>query len=389
VTTVIDMPCTSLPPVTNLPALENKLSIVQKSAVVDFAFFGGVNGLMDIAGIEEAIASLAPKVVGFKCYFVSGMDTFTAVTADQFAVACERCAAVGRPLLLHAEDPGVIAAAQAALAEARAGRKPGWRDYYASRPMEAEVAACAAAVKLAGARSSWLHIVHVGTAEAARLVASAGASCETCAHYLAFDEEDFETLGPALKTAPPVKEPSQKALLWKLLADGSISFVTSDHAGAPYYEKFTSDPLSAYGGIPGTGTLFPYLLSEGLFAKRLSLTRFLAVISGCAADRYGLSSGKGSLATGMDADFVLVDPGASSFLDPEIMFSKSRITPFAGMRLAGKIAGTFVRGSCVFGSSRLAARGAPAALSGAAGSDEGRILAAPGSGKFIQWGYSK
>ncbi|HWR12316.1 MAG TPA: amidohydrolase family protein [Rectinemataceae bacterium] len=367
VTTVIDMPCTSLPPVTSLAALKNKLAIVSKSAVVDFAFYGGVNGLFDDASMDLAIDALAPRVVGFKCYFVSGMDSFTAVTPEQFARAYERCAAAGRPLLLHAEYPAVIAAAQAALSAARGGKAPTWKDYYASRPMEAETAACSTALRLAGARPRWLHIVHVGTAEAAALVAAAGASCETCAHYLAFDEDDFETLGAALKTAPPVKEASQKALLWKRLAEGAISFVASDHAGAPDYEKFTGDPLSAYGGIPGTGTFFPYLLSEGFFAKRLSLPRFLEATSGAAAARYGISGGKGSLAEGKDADFVLVDPEASTLLDPASMYSKSRITPFAGMRLAGRIKGTFVRGSRVYGA--------------------GGILALPGSGKFIQWGY--
>lgn len=388
VTTVIDMPCTSLPPVTSLSALENKLAIVSKKAVVDFAFFGGVNGLMDDASMDEAIAALSPLVVGFKCYFVSGMDSFAAVTPAQFALAYKRCAAAGRPLLLHAEDPMVIAAAQAALAASRGGAAPAWKDYYASRPMEAEIAACAAAVKLAGKAAAWLHVVHIGTAEAAALIACSGASCETCAHYLAFDEGDFERLGAALKTAPPVKGALQKALLWKLLAEGRISFIASDHAGAPDYEKFTGNPLTAYGGIPGTGTLFPYLLSEGFFAKRLSLFRFLEASSGAAAARYGLSAGKGSLSSGKDADLVLVDPEANTVIDPAAMFSKSAITPFAGMRLEGKIAGTFVRGTCVFGTSRLGVKGAPAALGKIAWAKDGNILAPSGSGNFIKWGYT-
>ena len=387
VTTVVDMPCTSLPPITSLSALENKLSIVSKKAVIDFAFFGGVSGLMDEKAIGEAVASLSPYVVGFKCYFVSGMDTFTAVNPRQFALAITACAAAGRPLLLHAENPAVIEAAQARLEEERGTAAPTWKDYFASRPMEAETRACAAAVKLAGKNSAWLHVVHAGTAEAARIVAASGASCETCAHYLAFDEEDFTNLGAALKTAPPVKNAAQKALLWNLLAAGRISFVTSDHAGAPDYEKFTGNPLSAYGGIPGTGTLFPYLLAEGLFAKRLDLPRFLAATSGAAAARYGLSGGKGSLAPGMDGDFVLVDPEASAVIDPRSMYSKSTITPFAGMRLAGKIAGTFVRGACVYGTARLTAKSAPEALAKVIADGDDKILAPPGSGKFIQWGY--
>lgn len=387
VTTVVDMPCTSLPPITDTAALENKLSIVAPKAVVDYAFFGGISGHMSDGEIAEAVERLSPKVVGFKCYFISGMDSFRAVSPAQFEKAIAHCANAGRPLLLHAEDPAVIGRATAELKEKRGEQKPGWKDYYASRPMEAETVACANAVRHAGDHAKWLHVVHVGTAAAAEDLATKGATCETCAHYLAFDEFDFENLGASLKTAPPVKEPAQKALLWRLLSSGTISFVTSDHAGAPDYEKFTGNPLTAYGGIPGTGTLFPYLLSEGLFAKRLDLPRFLDATSGAAARRYGLWQGKGSLAPSNDADFVLVDPEATTLIDPSGMLSKSHITPYAGMRLAGTIAGTFVRGRCVFGTSRLLARKAPGILHAAGLPGNGAILAHPGYGKFIQWGY--
>ncbi len=405
VTTVIDMPCTSIPPVTSLDNLKQKLAVVSASSVVDFGFFGGIHGENDEAGITETIRNLSPEVLGFKCYFISGMESFTAVSEAQFALAVERCAQAGRPLLLHAEDPVAIARAQARLASRRSAEKEpneatlsrlrtapkfhymggpaprevmGWKDYYESRPMEAETAACAAALRLAGTRTPSLHIVHIGTAQAARMISAAGGTCETCAHYLAFDEEDFEHFGPALKTAPPVKEPGQKALLWRLLASGKIDFVTSDHAGAPEYEKFTGDPLSAYGGIPGTGTLFPYLLSEGLFAKRLGLERFLEATSGAAAARYGISGGKGSLSPGKDADFVLVDPDSTTLIEAGSMLCKNKITPFNGMRLAGSVAGTFVRGNCVFASPSFARR-----LNAA----EAGILASPGSGIFIRWGY--
>jgi len=387
VTTVVDLPCTSLPPITDAAALEHKLSIVAKKALVDFAFFGGFNGALDEAGFERTASELAPRVVGFKCYTISGMDSFRALSPAQLARAIRLCAGAGRPLLLHAEDPGTIAAAQGRLEAERGSAAPSWKDYYASRPMAAEIEACRTAIAAAGPNAKSLHVVHVGTAEAGRMVAASGATCETCAHYLAFDESDFERLGSALKTAPPVKEPSQKALLWKLLADGTISFLTSDHAGAPDYEKNTGNPLTAYGGIPGTGTLFPYLLSEGFFAGKLDLPRFLEASSGSAARRYGLSGAKGSIAPGFDADLVLVDPDATTLVDPERMLSKSHITPFAGMRLAGRIAGTFVRGSCVFGTSRLLARGAPEHIAQAAPDAEGSILAEPGSGRFVTWGY--
>lgn len=378
VTTVIDMPCTSIPPVTTVAALEGKLAVVGKSAIVDYAFYGGISGHTAEASFGGEMERLAARVVGFKCYFVSGMDTFTAVSEAQFARAAALCDSIGRPLLLHAESPGEIAAAQARLAAERADRAgavPTWRDYYASRPMQAETSACGRAVALAGPYARSLHVVHVGTAAAARLVRASGATCETCSHYLAFDEDDFDALGASLKTAPPVKEGAQKALLWKLLASGDIRFAASDHAGAPESEKATGNPLTAYGGIPGTGTMFPYLLSEGLFARRLSLPRFLEATSGEAARRYGLSGGKGSIEVGKDADFALVDPEATTLIDPAAMMSKSVITPFAGMRLAGRIAGTMLRGKLVHETERLGP--------GISGARYGK----PGYGRFLTWGY--
>lgn len=380
VTTVVDMPCTSLPPVTSKASLIHKLQAIEGKALVDYAFFGGINGHFSDQEIERTVEELSPYVVGFKAYTISGMESFRAVRDEQFALAASLCHRHGRPILLHAEDPQVIADAQAAISLAQEGKHRSWRDYYASRPSEAEITACAAAIALAGEAVGSLHIVHVGTAEAAVMVANSGATCETCAHYLAFDEEDFETIGAALKTAPPVKAVRQKAELWKLLAAGKISFLASDHAGSPDYEKFTGDPLTAYGGIPGTGTLFPYLLSEGFFARRLDLPRFLAATSGDAARRYGLAQGKGSISPGKDADLVLVDPEATSLFEPRAMFSKSKITPFAGMRLAGRIVATFVRGEKVFENKSISSSfgGAP---------QGGRILAQPGSGKFLQWGY--
>ncbi len=386
VTTVIDMPCTSMPPITSAKALDEKLAIVQERALIDFAFYGGINGSMKPEDIPGIVQELAPRVVGFKSYFISGMNSFPAVDELQFASAAKACATVGRPLLLHAEDPDVIAESEKDLAAMRGSHRPTWRDYYASRPKDAEIAAVIKALKLAGQYAKYLHIVHIGTSKAAIVAANKGATCETCAHYLAFDEDDFTRFGAALKTAPPVKSPEQKALLWHQLAQGQINFVTSDHAGAPDYEKFTDNPLTAYGGIPGSGTFFPYLLSEGLFAKRLTLERFLEVTSGGAARRYGLWQGKGSLIPNKDADFVLVDPKRTTCLTPETMFSKSSITPFAGMRLAGHIEGTFVRGSCVYASVRLAAA-LRTTCKGAMSNAAGTICSSPGYGKFLTWGY--
>ena len=388
VTTVIDMPCTSLPPVTTVAALDNKLAAIGGKALVDYALFGGVSGHTVEASLGHAgaggMAELAPRVVGFKCYFISGMDSFTSVAAKDFARIVAEGERLGRPILLHAEDLDYVTAATARIKAARGDAPAEWSDYADSRPEAAEIAAVASALALSRGREGSLHIVHVGTAEAASLVAGAGASCETCAHYLAFGREDFDTLGAALKTAPVVKSRAERELLWSLLARGSIAFVASDHAPAPAFEKNTGDVWTAYGGIPGTGTMFPYLYSEGLRRGRLTLPRFLDAVSGSAARRYGLAARKGSIAVGKDADLVLVDPSAETIIRGARLLSKGRITPFDGMRLTGRALATYVRGrrvfdARVFDSHIFDSRGV--------GQDLPGIVAEPGYGRFLSWGY--
>ena len=164
-----------------------------------------------------------------------------------------------------------------------------------------------------------------------------------------------------------MKAPGQAERLWKLLADGTIAFVTSDHAPAPEEEKHTGSVWTDYGGIPGTGTLFPYLYSEGYRAGRLSLPRLLEVVSSGAAQRYGLAGRKGSIEVGKDADFVFVDPDGEYRVKGAELLSKGTITPFEGMRLRGAIRRTYVRGTAVWDA-------------------EDGIVARPGYGVRLKWG---
>ena len=392
VTCVVDMPCTSLPPVTTLANFREKFSHISSSSVIDFALYGGVSGRTADQSVERDMEELAPHVVGFKTYFISGMESFTQINHYDFSRVVERAHGLGRPVLLHAEDLSYVTAATEAArrrgalrdpagAKAAAGSSAGltgyaaaggggpgiWADYVAARPEAAERVAAAVALSLAYGHESTLHVVHVGTAEAAELLSAGGASCETCPHYLAFSSDDFERLGSALKTAPPVKSPRHAERLWEMLADGRISFVTSDHAPAPESEKHTGSVWTDYGGIPGTGTLFPYLYSEGYRSGRLSLPRFLEAISSGAARRFGLSGRKGSLEVGRDADILFVDPEGSYEVRGSELLSKGSITPFEGMRLRGALERTLLRGVTVWDSNK-------------------GIVVDPGNGSYLQWG---
>ncbi|MFH2026192.1 MAG: amidohydrolase family protein, partial [bacterium] len=124
--------------------------------------------------------------------------------------------------------------------------------------------------------------------------------------------------------------------------------VASDHAPVPASQKDTGSAWDDYSGIPGTGTLLPYMYSEGFVKRKINLNRFLQIISENAARRYGLFDRKGSIEIGKDADLVLVDPNANWTVKGQDFFSKGKITPFEGMTFQGRIIKTVVRGEVVY-----------------------------------------
>ncbi len=348
ITTVIDMPCTSIPPIINLDNLMQKLDAIKSKAVIDYGLFGGVSAQSFEKGFPENMALLSEFVLGYKTYFISGMAAFGRLDYFHFQMALEIAQALEMPVLLHAEDYDTVTdATETAM---RKGNSP--MDYYHSRPEIVETIAVRKAIEIAKNVGADLHIVHVGTAEASEMLAGTDVTGETAPHYLEFDKDDFQRIGSPLKTTPPVKSPGNKERLWDMLADGSLDFVASDHAPCPESEKNTDSIWTDYAGIPGTGTLLPYMFSEGYMKGRISLRRLVEVTSEAAAKRYSIFDRKGSIEVGKDADFAIIDPNAAWIVEGKKFLSKGKITPFEGMEFKGKVVKTIVRGKVVYDSER-------------------------------------
>ena len=92
------------------------------------------------------------------------------------------------------------------------------------------------------------------------------------------------------------------------MADGTLSFVTTDHAGCdPDTEKSSDNFWQVYGGIPGVEHRVPFMFSEGFLTAKLSLQKTVELLTTNVAEYFGLDAQKGSLLAGKDADFVLLD----------------------------------------------------------------------------------
>jgi len=348
VTTIIDMPCTSIPPVTNLSNLHTKIRAIKNKALVDFALWGGVSGQSFSEGYwEAAMEELSEAgVVAFKTYALSGMDTFPALSPAQLSLVMQKAKQLDIVIGHHAEDPEIITSLTKKL------QNQGRSDpeaYWLSRPVDAEVAACKRAVKLAQQRSAALHIVHVSSAEAVRACQGSNVTLETCPQYLTFSKEDLLEKGGYLKTAPVVKTREDAAQLWDFLAEGKIHFIATDHAPCTLAEKQTGSIWTDYGGMPGTELMLNFAYSEGVRKGKVSLARMIEITSTNAALCFGLYPKKGALIPGADADFAVIDTHREWIVSSDLQ-SKGKFTPFEGFLFKGQIIQTYLRGNIVFDS---------------------------------------
>lgn len=347
ITTVIDMPCTSNPPVTDSANLKTKLSVVQPRAVIDFGFHGGVSRQLFDEGYAEAMESIADTVMAFKVYAISGMEeVWGALDHWRFRCVLERAKAFDSIVLLHAEDAEYVNNATAHYRSV--GTDP--RQWHDARPELAEILAVQSATRIVEEVGGNLHVVHVGVGEVAEMIGRGGSTLtgETCPQYLAFSLIDFEEQGAVLKIAPPIKSPDNPPLLWEALASGALHYIASDHAPGTAEEKAPGSIWDNHAGIAGVQTILPYTFNEGYLAGRLTLPRYLQVMSENAARRFRIFDRKGSIAVGKDADLVLLDQKESWTVRGAEFFSKGKLSPFEGWSFRGRVKRTLVRGREVY-----------------------------------------
>jgi len=342
VTTIVDMPLNSLPPTLDPDALAVKRAAATGQCVVDVAFWGGA--------VPGNLGRLRPLldagVMGVKCFLPdSGVPEFPALSAAQLVQAAEEVAAADGLLLVHAEDPGVLASAP----------EPAGRSYpafLASRPAAAEDAAIVAVLDASRRTGARVHVVHLSSASALPTIAAAKAdgvdvTVETCPHYLVLAAEQVPDGATAFKCCPPVRGEANRDALWAGLADGTIDQVVSDHSPCPADLKDlgTGDFGTAWGGISSLQLGLPLVWTE---ARRRGhdLGDVVRWMAEAPAALVGLAT-KGGIRVGAAADLVAFDPETAQVVDPARLQHRNPVSPYTGARLTGVVRRTWLAGTPV------------------------------------------
>jgi allantoinase len=345
VTTILDMPLNSIPATTSRYGLEEKRRASEGKLHVHLGFIGGL-----VPGNVDELARMADGGVrAFKCFLVpSGVNEFPAVKEADLRKAFPVLADLGLPLMVHAEHPAL-------LRPSPNGGSPVYEDYLASRPPESESAAIEWITKLMGDFPVPVHIVHLSSASSLSAVRSARdrklpITVETCPHYLTFAAEEIPDGATDHKCAPPIRSSEDREALWESLVAGDIDLIASDHSPCPPEMKDTGgDFFGAWGGIASLQLSLPAVWT-GAQARGISVEMVSHWMSNCTAHLAGYEAHKGRLLPGYDADLVVWDPDASFVVEPERLFHRHKVTPYAGRELLGVVHQTYVCGRLAFDS---------------------------------------
>ncbi len=194
-----------------------------------------------------------------------------------------------------------------------------------------------------------VHIAHVssmGSVKAIKAAKEEGlpVTAETTPHYFSLDHTAVIGYNTNAKMNPPLRTAEDVEAIKKGLAEGVIDAIATDHAPHSPLEKELEFDRASF-GIIGLETALPLtmnLVMEGV----LSLTEAVKKLSTNPAAILGVEGG--SIEEGKVADLSIIDPHEEFILREEDILSKSRNSPFIGMKLTGRNILTMVGGRIVW-----------------------------------------
>jgi dihydropyrimidinase len=320
-------------------------------AAIDYGFHSVIVEMPD--AVHDELATLPEHgVTSFKLF----MAYKGALMSDDWTLvrALAQGKAHGALVMVHAENgDAVYMLQQRLIAEGKTEPK-----YHAtSRPPRVEAEATARAIALAETLDAPLYVVHVSCVEALEEIERARARgarvlAETCTQYLYFAEADLDR--PGFEGAkwvftPPVRGAHQHELLWRALANGSLQAVTSDHCSFNWRgqkelgrDDFTKIP----NGGPGIEERLT-MVYQGVVERRITLNRFVELVSAGPARMFGIHPRKGAIAVGSDADLVIWNPDAEATITRDWLHQNVDYTLYEGKRVRGLPETVTLRGEVI------------------------------------------
>jgi carbamoyl-phosphate synthase/aspartate carbamoyltransferase/dihydroorotase len=297
VTLIGAMPNTD-PPITDTAALE-VVKECSKKAHCDFGLYVG-------AGPDnaETLPLLSNEVIAMKMYL---NKTFTSLRLDKMEVWMEHFQhwPKKRPICVHAEERTT-----------------------------------AAIILLAELYDRHVHVCHVARKDEILIVRAAKkkglkVTCEVCPHHLFLCDDDIGSIGEGRsQVRPMISSQEDQQALWDNME--YIDCFATDHAPHSVDEKDSETPPPGY---PGLETMLPLLLTA-VKNGRLTIDDIVLRLYTNPLKIFGLHPQPNT--------YIDVDLDEEWTIPEHLPFTKSKWTPFAGMRVVGKVKRVVLRNELAF-----------------------------------------
>jgi dihydroorotase len=190
-----------------------------------------------------------------------------------------------------------------------------------------------------------MHFLHLSCAASVAAVRSAKAeglpvTAEAAPHHLCLTDACLAGYDTVFKVHPPLREDADVSAVRAGLLDGTIDAIATDHAPHTPETKERS-MLDAPPGMLGLETAAAIAVSE----VRLDAARLFTVLSSAPARIAGIDDAHGTLAVGRVGNVCVFDPSAVWTVDPALLASRSRNTPYAGRTFTGRVRHTVYAGA--------------------------------------------
>ena len=267
-------------------------------------------------------------------------DGSPVVDGQMLRNALEYARITGRPVINHAEDPGLKA--DGLMNEGKVSTQLG----IPGNPPIAEEIMIARDLIITEFVNGRIHIPHVSTAGSVELIRSAktkgiAVTAEATPHHFSLTDEYMRSFDANGKVAPPLRTGQDRLAVIEGLKDGTIDAIATDHAPHVIDTKETSLDLASYGMI-GLETAFSLAMMNLVHAGKMTLMESvkLMTVKPAAIMNIPLPEFK----VGDEANLTIVNTSEWWIFGRQNIYSKSFNSPFIGTEFTGRVKGVFTKG---------------------------------------------
>ncbi|MBU0465826.1 MAG: dihydroorotase [Proteobacteria bacterium] len=256
--------------------------------------------------------------------------------------ALEYCKGLNIPIFVHAEDLSLV--------DGGSMNEGFFATFWGIKgiPNAAESVMVVRDIALSELTGARVHFCHISTKESVEAIRQAkkrgvNVTCETAPHYFTLTDADVKDYDTNFKMNPPLRSEQDRQAVIGGLMDGTIDLIASDHAPHSVVEKDVEFDMAAFGivGLETSLSLSLKLVHDGF----LIMENLVNKMAKNPAKIIGINN---DITPGNIADLTIIDPEDIYEIDPGTFKSRSKNSPFSGIKVKGSTFLTMVNGKVVY-----------------------------------------